>query len=60
MIFSIVFVIVFIIGFAFGIAIPFILQHLGIYKNQEIVKDEKPSSLANEILDEYMNGKRGA
>ncbi len=61
MIFSIVFIIVFILGFAFGIAMPFILKKIGIYKQEVLVEEKKqePSTNANEIIDEWLNGKAG-
>ncbi|MCI9434071.1 MAG: hypothetical protein HFI86_02180 [Bacilli bacterium] len=62
MLFGIVFIIIFIIGFAFGLAIPFILQRLGMYKNNQFVikdNDIKPESLTNEIINEWQNGKIG-
>lgn len=59
MIFSIVFIMVFIVGFAFGIAMPFILKKLGIYKQEVLVEEQEPSTNANEIIDEWLNGKVG-
>lgn len=62
MIFGIIFVIVFIIGFAGGLAMPFILIKHPINKSIQPHKNEmetNPSSVVNEILDEYLNGKKG-
>lgn len=60
-IFSIVFIITFILGFAFGIAMPFILNKLGIYKQNITIDKNKqdPKTNANEIIDEWLNGKVG-
>lgn len=62
MLFGLIFVIIFIIGFILGLAMPFILNKYPINKNiqsQKKEKEQKPSSLANEILDEYLNGRHG-
>ena len=60
MTFSIVFVLVFIIGFVLGLAMPFILfKYPFKIVNKTISEKEEPSSTANEILDEWLNGKGG-
>ena len=60
MIEGIIFVFVFIIGFAFGIAMLFILKKLNVYKEQSIVStDDEPKSTSADIIDEWLNGKRG-
>lgn len=57
--FAIVFIITFIIGFAFGLAMPFILFKFPFRISKGNVEKQDPSSTANEILDEWLNGKQG-
>lgn len=57
MIFAIVFMITFIIGFALGIAMPFILFRFPFKITKGNIEEKKdPSSTANDILDEWLNG----
>lgn len=64
MIIGIILIFIFIIGFAFGIAMPFILKEMNIYEIKglklENQKNEKEiQNNAHEIMDEWLNGKRG-
>lgn len=57
MAFSIIFIITFIIGFAFGLAMPFILFKFPFKEKEK--KSIISSNNANEIIDEWVNGKIG-
>jgi len=57
MIISIVLIITFIVGFAFGLAMPFILFKFPFTLNKGTIEKKDPASTANEILDEWLNGK---
>jgi hypothetical protein len=64
MITGVILVFIFIIGFAFGIAMPFILKKMNIYnqndlKVNDLTKNEESKNNANEIIDEWLNGKKG-
>lgn len=64
MIIGIILIFIFIIGFAFGIAMPFILKKMNIYEVKDLKlenqKNEKETqNNAHEIMDEWLNGKRG-
>lgn len=64
MITGVILVFIFIIGFAFGIAMPLILKKMNIYnqndlKVNDLTKNEESKNNANEIIDEWLNGKKG-